>query len=173
MDVPLGIRLGIDLALATALAYVFTPLAIAAAQRFSFFDRPVGYKGHAAPTPYLGGAAVMVAFAIVLLVGAGHPEETFPLLGGVLILWALGTADDRRPVAPLVRVAVEFVLAVLLSLTGHGWQLDVGAPLNAVINGVWVVGVINAFNLFDNMDGAASTIGLVTARHLRAGLAQQ
>lgn len=57
-------RMLIGLVLASALAYAATPVAIRVAGQLEFFDKPAGYKGHAAPTPYLGGAAVMAAFAI-------------------------------------------------------------------------------------------------------------
>ena len=55
---PLEARLISVLALTIAVVYWTTPLAIRVADRFEFYDRPRGYKGHASPTPYLGGAAV-------------------------------------------------------------------------------------------------------------------
>src|SRR5947209_376746 len=138
-----------------------TPIAILAARRFAFYDRPAGYKGHSAPTPYLGGAAVMAAFALALLLGAGDVARTAPLLGGVAVLFVVGTIDDRRTVPPLLRVLVEFGLGALLAVAGLGWHLGAGHFLDALVNGLWVVAVVNAFNLFDNMDGAASTMALV------------
>src|SRR5690348_13642098 len=113
VNFPLWARIGIGIGLAGTLAYITTPFAIIAARRFAFYDRPAGYKGHAAPTPYLGGAAVMLAYAIALLVGAGDAKRTLPLLGGVAVLFVVGTIDDRRMVPPLVRVAVEFGLGML------------------------------------------------------------
>ena len=163
VQVPLWARLCIGIGLAGALAYVTTPIAIIAARRFAFYDRPAGYKGHAAPTPYLGGAAVMTAFALALLLGAGDAARTAPLLGGVAVLFVVGTIDDRRTVPPSLRAAVEFGLGLLLAAVGLGWHLGAGGPVDAVVNGVWVVAVVNAFNLFDNMDGAASTMALVVA----------
>jgi UDP-GlcNAc:undecaprenyl-phosphate GlcNAc-1-phosphate transferase len=163
VNFPLWARVGIGIGLAGMLAYITTPFAIVAARRFAFYDRPAGYKGHAAPTPYLGGAAVMLAYAIALLVGAGDATRTLPLLGGVAILFVVGTIDDRRTVPPLLRVVVEFGLGMLLAGAGIGWDLGAGYAVDAVINGIWVVAVVNAFNLFDNMDGAASTMAVVVA----------
>jgi UDP-GlcNAc:undecaprenyl-phosphate GlcNAc-1-phosphate transferase len=163
VNIPLWARIGIGIGLAGGLAYLTTPFAIVAARRFAFYDRPRGYKGHAAPTPYLGGAAVMLAYAIALLVGAGESTRTLPLLAGVAILLVVGTIDDRRTVPPLVRVAVEFGLGMLLAGAGIGWDLGAGYAVDAVVNGIWVVAVVNAFNLFDNMDGAASTMAVVVA----------
>ena len=163
MNLPLWARIGIGIGLAGTLAYITTPFAIVAARRFAFYDRPAGYKGHAAPTPYLGGAAVMLAYAIALLAGAGDTTRTLPLLGGVAVLFVVGTIDDRRTVPPLLRVAVEFGLGMLLAAAGIGWDLGAGYAVDAVVNGIWVVAVVNAFNLFDNMDGAASTMAVVAA----------
>src|ERR1700733_1184997 len=153
----------IGFGLGTGAAYVITPLAIQAARQLAFYDKPVGYKGHAKPTPYLGGAAVMVAFALAAALAAGHPGDTAAVLGGVGILLVLGTVDDRVTVSPRIRVAVEFLLGALLSADGLGWRLGSGGILDAAVTGIWVVAVVNAFNLFDNMDGAASTMAFVVA----------
>jgi UDP-GlcNAc:undecaprenyl-phosphate/decaprenyl-phosphate GlcNAc-1-phosphate transferase len=163
VDIPLWSRLCVGIGLATPLAYFATPLAIGAARRFALYDLPAGDKGHATPTPYLGGLAVMVAFALALLIVAGDPSRTLPVLGGVGILLVLGTADDLRTVAPGVRVAVEFGLGAWLSAEGLGWRVGSAGWVGAAVTGIWVVAVVNAFNLFDNMDGAASSMASVVA----------
>lgn len=152
-------------AFAALLAYGATPVAIQAARRFAFYDIPQaqGYKGHARPTPYLGGAAVVAAFTVAALVGAGHLTHTLPLLCGAVILLAVGTIDDRRQVSPGLRVLIEVVIGVLVSLDGWGWRIGAGPVVDAALTAVWVVGVVNAFNLFDNMDGQASTMAIVVA----------
>jgi UDP-GlcNAc:undecaprenyl-phosphate GlcNAc-1-phosphate transferase len=153
----------VGIGVAGGLAYAATPVAILTARRFAFYDRPSGHKGHTRPTPYLGGAAVMVAFIIALLLGAAEPSRTLPLIGGVAVLFIVGTVDDRRTVSPLLRVAVEFALGFVLAASGIGWHLGAGELVDGIVNGIWVVAVVNAFNLFDNMDGAASTMALVVA----------
>ncbi|HEV2060395.1 MAG TPA: MraY family glycosyltransferase [Solirubrobacteraceae bacterium] len=160
---PLELRLLIGLALSTAMVYATTPLAIRVAARLDFYDKPRGYRGHAHPTPYLGGAAVVAGFAVVVLLLTREPSQTLPVLGGVLVLWAVGTIDDRRDVAPLQRVAVEVALAAILWAVGLGWSLGLGGIPDLIATVVWVVAVVNAFNLFDNMDGASSTMALVVS----------
>jgi UDP-GlcNAc:undecaprenyl-phosphate GlcNAc-1-phosphate transferase len=161
--VPLEARLLTGLALASIVAYTATPVAIRVAHRLEFFDRPMGYKGHGAPTPYLGGAAVITAFLLVVVVLTGDWERTLPVVGGVAGLWVIGTIDDRRTVSPLARVIAEIVLALGLWASGMGWDLGAGAALDAVVTCLWVVGVVNAFNLFDNMDGAAGSMAAVVS----------
>ena len=163
VDIPLWARLCVGIGLATPLAYFATPAAIGTARRFAFYDLPAGDKGHSKPTPYLGGLAVMAAFAIALLIGAGDLSRTLPVLGGVGILLVLGTVDDRRTVPPGVRVAVEFGLGAWLAAEGLGWRVGSAGWVGTAVTGVWVVAVVNAFNLFDNMDGAASSMASVVA----------
>src|SRR5205085_8452070 len=91
LSMPLEVRLLFGLALATAIVYAATPVAVRLAARFDFYDAPVGYKGHAAPTPYLGGAAVMTGFVVTVLALTSDARQTLPVLGGVVVLWAVGT----------------------------------------------------------------------------------
>lgn len=156
-------HLMLGLALAVAATYGVTPVAIRIADRLQFYDKPVGYKGHARPTPYLGGAAVMSGFVLAMLLAAGDWRKTVPLVGGVALLWTVGTIDDRRTVSPVVRVVTEIVLAAVIWASGLGWDLHLGGAVDLALTCLWVLAVVNAFNLFDNMDGAASTMALVVS----------
>jgi UDP-GlcNAc:undecaprenyl-phosphate/decaprenyl-phosphate GlcNAc-1-phosphate transferase len=161
---PLEARLATSLAIALAVVYGATPLVIRVADRLQFYDKPVGYKGHGRPTPYLGGAAVMFGFLLALVVVASEDwRRTVPVAGGMAVLWGVGTIDDRRNLGPGIRVAVEALLAWVLWSRGLGWDLGVGDAVDLALTIAWVVGVVNAINLFDNMDGAASTMALIVA----------
>jgi UDP-GlcNAc:undecaprenyl-phosphate/decaprenyl-phosphate GlcNAc-1-phosphate transferase len=159
----LAVRLSVGFAMACAFAYVATPYAISLADRLQFYDKPVGYKGHARPTPYLGGAPVMAGFVVALLLAAGDGYKTAPLVGGVALLWVVGTIDDRKTVSPALRVLLELGLAVLVWACGLGWNLHMGFALDLGLTCLWILAVVNAFNLFDNMDGAASTMALAVS----------
>ncbi|MFA4929026.1 MAG: MraY family glycosyltransferase [Patulibacter sp.] len=157
-------RLLLGLLVALLATYALTPLAIRAASRWGFHDLPVGYKTHRRATPYLGGAAVMAGFlvAIAALGAAVDGSRTLVLAGSVLVLWVVGTIDDRRTVSPGLRVAVELLLAAGVWAAGLGW--DSGTALvDLPLTMLWVVLVVNAFNLFDNMDGASGTLAFVVA----------
>ncbi|MBV9355545.1 MAG: hypothetical protein JO023_08455, partial [Chloroflexi bacterium] len=130
MELPLSGRLILAVALAGLLSYMLTPAAIVTARRLAFYDVPAGYKGHRTPTPYLGGTAVMAAFVVALLLAApASPARTFAVVGGVAVMLALGTVDDRRTLSPQLRVAVEFTLGVVVSAIGRGWHLGGGPAL--------------------------------------------
>ena len=167
-------RLLAGLAVALTVVYSATPLVIRVADRLQFYDQPIGYKGHRSPTPYLGGAAVMAGFVLaLLLVSTDDRGRTLPLLGGMAVLWAVGTIDDRRNVSPGTRVVIEAVLAGLLWNAGLGWDLGLGGGVDLALTVLWILAVVNAFNLFDNMDGAASVMALVVCSAVVAmGLVQ-
>ena len=150
-------------ALALGAAFVATPAAIALAGRINFHDRPAGYKGHSQPTPYLGGAAVLGAFLLAAVLVGGEFARLSPIVACTCALWALGTLDDRRGLAAWPRVAAECMAAVVLWTVGLGWDVFPGDALDLTATVIWVVALVNAFNLMDNMDGAAATLAAVTS----------
>lgn len=159
-----GLRLTLAFLLAVALPALTVPAAIAVARRTGFFDAPRGYKAHRQPTPYLGGAAVLAAMLpAILLFGDGAVEDLWPLLVGALGLAAVGAADDRLNLSPLLRVILELVAAWLLWETDLGWSFLDSDLANLLLTAFWVVAIVNAFNLMDNLDGAASSVAAVSA----------
>lgn len=157
-------RLLLALALSAALASATVPLAIAAARRTGFLDSPRGYKAHLRPTPYLGGAAVLAAaLPAVLLLGNGAVDGLWPLLLGALGLAVVGAVDDRVNLSPLLRVVLEVAAAWLLWENDLGWSFLASDAANLLLTAFWVIAIVNAFNLMDNLDGAASSVASVSA----------
>jgi UDP-GlcNAc:undecaprenyl-phosphate GlcNAc-1-phosphate transferase len=150
--------------LVAALAtWAATPLAIRVARATGFMDKPAGYKGHGNPTPYLGGSAIMVGLLVAAVAHEGATTHLGVLGACAVVLWIVGTADDRLNISPLLRLALEIAIACLLYATGNGWSaLGIGS-LDLLLTIVWVVGIVNAVNLMDNMDGAAATVVGISA----------
>ena len=148
-------------ALLTVLAA--TPIAIRVAHRLSFYDQPGGYKAHPRATPYLGGAAVVAGFSLAAVLFAGADRTVLVILGGALLLLAVGTVDDRRTVRPSVRLVATSATAVALFASDIGWSIFSNDGANLALTVVWVIGAVNALNLMDNMDGAAETVVAVSA----------
>ncbi|MEJ7753241.1 MAG: MraY family glycosyltransferase, partial [Candidatus Limnocylindrales bacterium] len=142
---------------------VATPVAIRVAGWLDFHDSPASHKGHARPTPYLGGTALMAGFLVgAVALGSGF-WRLGPIVGGALVLWVVGTLDDRRTVTPQLRVLAAIGAATLLFAGGLGWSIVDQPFVDYVLTVLWVVGLVNAFNLMDNMDGASSTIASLSA----------
>jgi UDP-GlcNAc:undecaprenyl-phosphate GlcNAc-1-phosphate transferase len=157
----LTVVLACALAFAAALAAV--PLAIGVARRTDFLDRPFSYKRHGRATPYLGGAAVMAATVPAALVFGGIDSAVAWILGGAVLLCIVGTIDDRVQLGPAVRIAFEVGLGVALWANGLGWSAFNSDIASLALTIVWIVGLVNAFNLMDNLDGATGTLGMVCA----------
>jgi UDP-GlcNAc:undecaprenyl-phosphate/decaprenyl-phosphate GlcNAc-1-phosphate transferase len=149
--------------LALSAAFVVTPAAIAVAGRTGFYDRPAARKGHVTPTPYLGGAAVLGGFLAAAALLGGEFARLSPIVLCTCALWAIGTIDDRVGLAATLRVLAECAAAIALWAAGLGWNVFPGEAADLALTVVWVVGLVNAFNLIDNMDGAAATLAAVTA----------
>jgi UDP-GlcNAc:undecaprenyl-phosphate GlcNAc-1-phosphate transferase len=145
-----------------AVVLAATPVAIRVAHSTGFLDRPQAYKVHAAATPYLGGAAVLLGFLAGATTQGAIGESHFtPLFAGALFLWLVGTIDDRIALGPGIRVLAELAAAALLWKSGLGWSLFPGEIADFAVTALWVVGLVNAFNLMDNLDGAAGTVAAV------------
>src|SRR6266542_3351334 len=115
-------EVGIPLALlvAASVTWLVTPLAIRVAFATGFLDTPAGYKGHGNPTPYLGGSAIMVGLLAAALTYEGISARLGILGACAVLLWVVGTADDRLNISPLLRVGLEIAIAVVLYATGNG-----------------------------------------------------
>jgi len=160
---PDELRLAGAFVLALGAALIVTPGAIRLARRTGFYDSPAGYKQHSAPTPYLGGLAVVSAFLLATLVFDGVGSELAAIPAGALVLLAVGTLDDRVALGPLPRLAIEVVLASSLWALDIGWVLFDSDLANLLLTNLWIVGLVNAFNLMDNLDGAAGTVAATCA----------
>jgi UDP-GlcNAc:undecaprenyl-phosphate/decaprenyl-phosphate GlcNAc-1-phosphate transferase len=112
---------------------------------------------------------VLGAFCLAaILFGEGF-SRFGPILACALGLSVLGTLDNWFAVRPTYRILGEVAAAAILWHFGLGWSFLHSGFEELVLTAAWIVGFTNAFNLMDNMDGAASTVAAVYA----AGLALQ
>jgi UDP-GlcNAc:undecaprenyl-phosphate GlcNAc-1-phosphate transferase len=160
----MGPALAFLVALGATLA--LTPLAIGLARVTGFFDHPLGYKGHSAPTPYLGGTAVIVGLLLAAVLFGRDSSALAPSAIGATLRLGVGTIDDRYALTPLTRLAIEIAAAAVLFSGGIGWSLFASEGLNLAVSVVFVAGVVNAFNLMDNMDGASCSVAAVSGAGL-------
>ena len=166
---------------ATTLSLLLVPAVREYAQRKQITDQPGGHKSHSAPVPYLGGVAMVLAFSAAMFAGVvvrrssqfngrevrltignllaqgdGLVRELIVVLGLALIFSAMGLIDDLRGLSPWLRFAVGLGIAVTLVAYGIRLQSPLPIAADAVISVVWILGITNAFNLLDNIDGLAA-----------------
>jgi UDP-GlcNAc:undecaprenyl-phosphate GlcNAc-1-phosphate transferase len=149
--------------------WLLTPVAHRLAVRTGFYDHPTGYKAHPVPTAYLGGVAVIAGFMLSVVAVVQDLSRWWPILACAVGLMALGTLDDRFTVRPSYRLVAEVAAAVLLWHYDLGWTFLSSDFEQLILTSAWIVGFTNAFNLMDNMDGAASIVAAACA----AGIAAQ
>jgi UDP-GlcNAc:undecaprenyl-phosphate/decaprenyl-phosphate GlcNAc-1-phosphate transferase len=150
-------------------SWILTRGALRLAVRLRFYDFPVGYKSHAAPTAYLGGVAVLCGWLPAALVFGEGSARFAPITVCAVGLCVIGTFDDRYTLPPSRRIVAEGCAAGILVHYGLGWSFIDGMLVQFALTAIWVIAFANAFNLMDNMDGAAGTVACVCA----AGLAVQ
>lgn len=168
---------------ATIASAVATPLYILLAARLGWVDRPAGRKQHEKATPTMGG---LVIFAVVFAgaaaatmltnrVGLMLAEKRFYLYGlaaCTACMICLGIIDDRHPVRPRVKLLVQTVVAIAavalgfrmeaLTVPGVG-SLQLHAAVAAPLSLLWIVGITNAVNLTDGLDGLAAGVCFLAA----------
>jgi UDP-GlcNAc:undecaprenyl-phosphate GlcNAc-1-phosphate transferase len=124
---------------------------------------PSSERWHDTPTPLFGGIGIFIGLTVgiwtAVLVGAVDPSRQLSgIYAGTALLFVAGLVDDLRALPPKVKLGLQLAAAVIVLATGTGVQL-VHTPLVAwPLAIVWMVGMTNAFNLLDNMDGLAATL---------------
>jgi len=162
------------------------------ARHIGFIDKPGGRKQHDAPTALGGGIAIALATCLPLLAvawlvwrsntsdllmkvpldgqsaakGAGEQIGVLlTVLAGGAAVFALGLWDDVRPFSPRVKLLGQFIIAIALTTFAPGLRVTLfvnQAWLHVAMTSVWLVLLMNAFNLIDNMDGQAGVVALLS-----------
>lgn len=150
------------------LAIVGTPLARKLGLRINAMDAPdPTRKVHTVPTPRLGGVAIFVStlVAALLLRGIYNINQLSGILLGAAVVSFLGFWDDRFSIGPAGKLAGQLLAVGLLLLTDVTVSVFRYPLINYGVTVLWVVGITNAFNLLDNMDGLSGGIAAIAAAH--------
>ena len=156
-----------------ALVGTLTPVMRKIAISKKIYDLPnAAHKTHKEPVPYLGGVAIIIGITVISYAAAIYKQfntEDFLLLTSVLapaiVLGLIGLWDDLRNLRPGPRLAIQTVAGIFTAYILIS-QDTVGNPtgsqtLDAIITVIWIVGICNSINFFDNVDGgAAGTVAI-------------
>ncbi|MCU6709585.1 undecaprenyl/decaprenyl-phosphate alpha-N-acetylglucosaminyl 1-phosphate transferase [Paenibacillus sp. J5C_2022] len=158
------------LIVAFAASILFTPLAIPLAMKLQMVDRPNrGLKTHRKPIPYLGGVAVFISLCLPLLILHGEllmvREHASLMLGAAIVLLG-GVIDDRYELRPLGKLLFQCAAVVPIWTSGMRAGLLDSALWDGLLSCLWMIAIINAFNLIDIMDGLSATVAAIAALFL-------
>ena len=151
---------------ALVLAIGATPVARWLAPRVGVVDQPDARKVHTRPMPRLGGAAIVLAFILALLVFENRYnfQQLASVLIGASLVSFLGIWDDRWGLRPTLKLIGQILGALILVATDvHTELFGNWHWADAALTVFWIVGITNAFNLLDNMDGLSGGVGAVAA----------
>ena len=130
-------------------------------------------RWHSRPTPTLGGMAFYVGFIVTALLFSPNVTSALPFLLVVTLMFLVGVYDDRRQLNPATKLVGQIASAAVAIYFGYRLYFFGWAPLDGLLTAVWIVGLTNAVNLLDNMDGLAGGIGLIAAAYLTILFFQQ
>ena len=155
-----------------SLSYALTPVVRSIATRRGVLDQPHERKIHLHSTPLLGGIAVYLGVLGAIGANAIISEGMVAvLLAGTLIM-VVGLIDDIRGLPAGVKLSVQLLATIIVMLSGKvltlfeaGWM---GTPLNILLTVLWIIGITNALNFFDGMDGLATGLAAIIAFFLGA-----
>ena len=125
-------------------------------------DNPRRDRWHNRPTPYLGGAALVLGVLVACSLLPRWNTEAAVLVLGAVVLAVVGLVDDFRNVPVAVRLLLEAGVAGAAFFAGARVQIFNGG-IDFVLTVGWLVVVTNAFNLLDNMDGGVASIAAVVS----------
>lgn len=145
-----------------------TPIMRKVAIKNNIFDLPnTSHKSHVLPTPYLGGVAIMLGVVLVSLLAVllstnilGNLNLLLSVLVPALLLGLIGLWDDLKSLPAYPRLfaqsAVGVGVSIILITTGTVGNPTGSIVLDVLLTVIWIVGICNSINFFDNMDGGAA-----------------
>jgi UDP-GlcNAc:undecaprenyl-phosphate/decaprenyl-phosphate GlcNAc-1-phosphate transferase len=127
---------------------------------------PSSDRWHEAATPSLGGIGIFIGFSAGIwaaaAVGAFEPSRAFAgIYAAVALVFAAGLADDLFGLSPLAKLAAQGGACAIVLATGTHVQLIHNRLIGDAVAVIWLIGVSNAFNLLDNMDGLAASLAAI------------
>jgi UDP-GlcNAc:undecaprenyl-phosphate GlcNAc-1-phosphate transferase len=161
----IGLRWAHILCLSFTLSFCTTPVFAGIAKKLNILDIPDARKLHKDATPLLGGAAIFSGFGVALLLNGIFSKQVLMILLTSLILFTIGIIDDFKGVSASLKLAVQMICALLVMSCGIVLRVlptdmgFLGMIGNYLLTIFWIIGITNAMNFFDGMDGLAAGLG--------------
>jgi UDP-GlcNAc:undecaprenyl-phosphate GlcNAc-1-phosphate transferase len=147
-----------------------TPLMVRIGHRWNLVDVPADRKIHVLPTPRIGGLALYAGFVGSLLLNSIVPDWIIAILVAGSLLLLIGVLDDIRELPASGKLIGQLLAAAIVIASGKVLTLFPPGPLgeaaNMLLTLFWIVGITNAFNFFDGMDGLATGLAVLLAGFL-------
>jgi UDP-GlcNAc:undecaprenyl-phosphate GlcNAc-1-phosphate transferase len=163
---PFSLRTLLAVAASLCLALVLTPLVRAFARRYGFVAVPKTDRWHKKPTAMLGGLAIWLSVVFVSLPFSLQTVYGKYILLGTTFLFLVGLIDDIVHIKPYQKLIGQILGSAYVVYYGLSLPWTGSVILNMALAIFWLIGITNAINLLDNMDGLASGIAIIAAGFL-------
>ncbi|MBA3442674.1 MAG: hypothetical protein H0T92_22700 [Pyrinomonadaceae bacterium] len=161
----------IPIIISFASALVLTPVVGVVARRMGMVARPVAERWHQKSTAMFGGIAIFFAVSVPIFLCVPQTPHSWVVLVASAFLFANGLIDDLLHIKPYQKLIGQVLGAALVVYYGLSLPWTQSAPLNMCITIFWLIGITNAINLLDNMDGLAAGIATIAAVFLTLSFA--
>ncbi|MCC6164913.1 MAG: hypothetical protein IT182_16310 [Acidobacteria bacterium] len=145
------------------LVLLVTPLVKRVAVQTGLVAVPKADRWHRTSIPLMGGVGIVIAALAAAAIGMPTTMPVWVLLGCATGLAVVGFVDDVRVLRPQTKLFLQIFAAGVMTIVGLQFQFTGVAVLDMLITLVWLVGITNALNLLDNMDGLAAGIAAIVA----------
>ena len=152
--------------IALILSLFLVPLFRGISLRLGWVDAPKDNRWHEKPTSKVGGIAIFISCALAFLITSLFipPKEIqWALLVGAFLAFLLGVLDDGKQLSPAAKLIGQILAASIVVFWGRNLEFFDLEILNIIFTFGWLIGITNAINLLDNMDGLASGVALIAA----------
>jgi len=151
---------------AAATSALLTPIMIVIASKTGIVDAPGGRKIHDRVTPLLGGAVIIISFISALLANMILDARDIALIAGGTVVAIVGLIDDWKSIRARYKLVIQIIVVIILIRSGIILDLfpihtTWGYLLNASLSIIWIVGLTNAMNFIDGMDGLATGVSAI------------
>src|ERR1022692_479166 len=161
------IRVSVVFLVTLVLSGALVALTVRICRTRGWVARPRSDRWHTGTPSLFGGVPIwLTCLSASLTIVPFSDRIVWKLLGASSLVFLLGLADDILHLRPQTKLAGQLLAALLVVGSGVVYPLQQNAIINSVISVVWIVGITNAFNLLDNMDGLTAGVALISAVYL-------
>jgi len=143
------------------LSFLITPIIRKVALRFNIVSLPKLDRWHKSPTAVLGGIGIFLATIIPVVFLQHFNSKIIGFLISSIIIFLWGVGDDLFGLKPHVKLLGQIITGCVAIYFGIVLKITPLIPLNILLTIIWIVGITNAFNLLDNMDGLSCGIAAI------------
>src|SRR6185503_8574692 len=163
---PVSISNLIAPAVSLVLCLAFTPVVRGLARRWGFVAKPKVDRWHKNPTAMMGGVGIWLAVVVTYIALVPHTSQGWVVIGAASFLFLVGLVDDWLHIKPYQKLIGQVIGAAAVVNYGLLLPWTRSLPVNMVITIFWLIGITNAINLLDNMDGLATGIAAIASAFL-------